>query len=39
MGFGLILVKKIIKTYNAQIWDYLKGSSLILIISKILYSN
>jgi len=41
MGFGLSLVKKIIESYNGQIWvedriknDYTKGSNFIILIPK-----
>jgi len=42
MGFGLTLVKKIIESYNGQIWvedrvngDYTKGSNFVLLIPEI----
>jgi len=43
MGLGLSLLKKIIETYNGEIWvedrvkgDYLKGSNFILLIPEVL---
>ncbi len=42
MGLGLALVKKIIETYNGEIWvedrvngDHLKGSNFILLIPEV----
>ena len=39
MGFGLTLVKKLIKSYNGKIWvednvkgDYTQGSNFVLLI-------
>lgn len=39
MGFGLSIVKKILKSYNGQIWvenkvegDYTQGSNFVLLI-------
>ncbi len=46
MGFGLTLVKKIIKSYNGKIWvedrikgDYSKGSNLIILIPEAIHDN